>query len=664
MSQLGVSAANLKRLIGVAFFILLLFCLLIGQFFKVQILEFEKWTKKAAAQHQLGVKIPFKRGLFYSNTAVKQGHPDELQPLVVDVPKFHLYIDPMTIPNQYKVTLFRHLAAVLKPTWQEQEKMKRQFLKKKRAVKIAKWLDPQLKEELQKWWLPLAKKEKIARNALYFVEDYQRSYPFGSLLGQVLHTVREDKEEKTEQGIPTGGLELVFNHYLKGKMGRSLYLRSPRHSMESGTILKYPEDGADLFLTVNHCIQAIAEEELEKAVKNAKAKGGWAVMMQPRTGEILALAQYPFFHPASYRAFFNNPKQLEDTKVKAVTDPYEPGSIIKPLILTIGLMANEELKKQGKKPLFSPTEKITTGPAYFPGRNKPIKDLKNHASLNMFMALQKSSNVYMAKIIQRVIEALGVDWLRHVLEDVFRFGLKTNIEIPSESPGLLPIPGKLNPNGKMQWSKPTPYVIAMGHNILANSIQMVRNFALIANGGYDVQPTLVRKIVKKGRDGKKELILDNTHPAPPKRLIEPQVIEEITRAMKFTTKMGGTATRADIEGYTEAGKTGTSEKIVNGSYSKKNHISTFVGFAPAKNAQFVLLVAIDEPEWGYIPGVGKNQMGGVCAAPAFREIGRRTLEYLGITPDDPYSLPGKDKEKADYAKEVKTLKTLYEAWNH
>ncbi|HSX12571.1 MAG TPA: penicillin-binding protein 2, partial [Rhabdochlamydiaceae bacterium] len=217
--------AHFKRLTGVAFFILLLFCLLIGQFFKVQILEHEKWTKKAAAQHQLSVKIPFKRGLFYSNTAIKQGHPDELQPLVIDVPKFHLCIDPLSIPNSNKAEIFRYLITQLKPTWQQQEKMKKQFLKKKRAVKVAKWLDPQVKEALQKWWSPLAKKEKIARNALYFVEDYQRSYPFGSLLGQVLHTVREDKEEKSEQGIPTGGLELIFNQQLKGKMGKCLYYR-------------------------------------------------------------------------------------------------------------------------------------------------------------------------------------------------------------------------------------------------------------------------------------------------------------------------------------------------------------------------------------------------------------------------------------------------------
>lgn len=658
---------NLKRLLWLSFFILVLFCLLIGQFFKVQILEHDKWKKKADMQHQVAVELPFKRGLFYSNTTIKQGHPDELQPFVVDIPKFHLYLDPLSISPQNRAAVIKEIRQILKPSKIELEKIIKQFEKNKRCVKLMKWIDQQEKEKLLKWWFAFAKKEKIARNAIYFVEDYQRSYPFGHLLGQVLHTVRDDKEEKTQQGIPTGGLEMIFNQYLRGKTGKCLYFRSPRHAMESGQILKKPEHGADVYLTINHCIQGIVEEELEKAVKTAGAKGGWAIMMQPRTGEILALAQYPFFHPSSYRQFFNDPKKLENTKVKAVTDPYEPGSIIKPLIMALCLSANEEMKRQGKKPLFSPTEKMPTATSYFPGRNKPIKDLKPKNYLNMYMALQKSSNVYLSKIVQKVIDNLGDEWFRGFLQNVFGFGLKTGIELPSESQGILPIPGKMHPNGTMQWSKPTPFVVAFGHNILANSFQMVRAYGIIANGGYDVQPTLVRKIVKTHEDGSKEVLVDHTSPERIqnfKKLIEPEVITEVVKALKFGTKPGGTASRADIEGYTEAGKTGTSEKIVNGTYSKKDHISTFVGFAPAKDPQFVLLVAIDEPEYKYIPGVGKNQMGGVCAAPSFKEIGRRTLQYLGVTPDDPYSLSPKEREKADYNKEVKDLKALMDAWNH
>ena len=138
--------------------------------------------------------------------------------------------------------------------------------------------------------------------------------------------------------------------------------------------------------------------------------------------------------------------------------------------------------------------------------------------------------------------------------------------------------------------------------------------------------------------------------------------------MKFTTKRGGTAKLGDIKGFTEAGKTGTSEKIIDGKYSKNLHITSFIGFAPARNARFVLLVVIDEPEKKYIPGVGGGWYGGVAAAPVFREIGRRTLEYLGVAPDDPFGYPDldprSDSKKADWFYEMKLMKKLYDSWNN
>lgn len=199
---------------------------------------------------------------------------------------------------------------------------------------------------------------------------------------------------------------------------------------------------------------------------------------------------------------------------------------------------------------------------------------------------------------------------------------------------------------------------------------MLRSYAVIANGGYAVRPTLVRKVVRQKRGSSEEVLLDNTSPErvqTNRRLLEPEIIEEVVKAMKFVTKPGGSAVKGDIYGYTEAGKTATSEKIVNGTYSKKVHISTFIGFAPAKEPRFVLLIAVDEPEFKYIPGIGKNQHGGNCCAPAFREIGLRTLQYLGVEPDDPYGYPmgdpRRDASKADYVKEVKDLAEIYQQWN-
>ena len=137
--------------------------------------------------------------------------------------------------------------------------------------------------------------------------------------------------------------------------------------------------------------------------------------------------------------------------------------------------------------------------------------------------------------------------------------------------------------------------------------------------------------------------------------------------MKYVTKPGGAAKKAEIHGFTAGGKTPTTERIKGGVYSKKDHISTFIGFAPAVNPRFVLMIGIDEPAFKYIPGVGGNQYGGNCAAPAFKRIGKRTLEFLGVEPDDPYGHPigdpRRDPKKADWLKEIKALENLYKAWN-
>ncbi len=639
----------MKRLSILSLFVFGLFSLLIMQFYKIQIVEGKKWGEAARRQHHLSVVEPCRRGLFYANATVKKGHPEENKSLVVDVPKYHLYADPEAIPDTLRGDVAQNITRILRLGSTEKTKLTTQLAKKSRSRKLVLWLSRQNYEALQAWWQPFAKSSKLPRNALFFVQDYKRSYPYGKMLGQVLHALREDKDPVTHQSIPTGGLELAFDSYLKGKEGRRIILRSPRHPLDTGEVIQAPEHGADVFLTINPYLQAIAEEEIEKATKNANAGRGWAIIMEPKTGEIWALAQYPFFEPASYRKYFSNPLLLNDTKVCAITDPYEPGSTFKPLTLIVALKANEELKRRGKPPLFSVQEKVPVSVGHFPGRGKPLKDLRLHYFLNMYMGLQKSSNIYMATMMRRVVEQLGETWYRNTLHDVFGMGEKTGIELPGESSGLLPMPGKKHPSGAPEWSKATPPSLAMGHNILVNSMQMVRAYGILANGGYDVKPTLIRKIVKDQKILKEHILPE------PRRMIEPEMLREVVKAMRFVTQEGGSASRANIPGYTEAGKTGTTEKIVNGIYSKKDHISTFVGFAPAVNPQFVLLVAIDDPKFQYIPGVGRNQRAGTCSAPGFRDIGLRVLQYLGVPPDDP--------ENKVWKKEVGELKELYQKWN-
>lgn len=649
---------NARRLSLVIISLIFLFCILIVQFYRLQILQQSYWNKLARAQHETVIIDPVKRGNFYSNTCIKQGHPEKLQPFVVDIMKFHLHVDSLSIPTIAKEEMSHSLKEFLPSVTTEE--IQSILNKRSRDRKVAAWLSSEHKDSIQLWWTSFSKKYKIPSNAIFFVKDYQRSYPFSHTLGQLLHTVREDRDPITGHNYPTGGLESYFDTYLKGEVNKKRALRSSRNSIETGEILQIGSDGSDIYLTINHHLQAIAEEEIKKAVDVAEAKCGWTILMDPKNGNILAIAQYPFYDPGQYRHYYNNAELQEYMQLKPVVEAFEIGSIIKPITIAIALIANEELQAIGQPPLFHPLEKIHTAPTIFPGRSRPIKDVRNHSYLNMYMALQKSSNVYVAKLVERIIDRLGAVWYRDKLRTVFGFGEKTEIEYPYENSGFLPQLGKTYKTGSMQWSKSTPYSLAMGYNLLANSMQMIRAYGILANRGMDVRPTFVRKIMNKDK------IIKESSPLQ-KRIISEDICEEIVKALKFGTKRGGTAFRADIPGYTEAGKTSTSEKIKNGKYSSEHHFSSCIGFVPANNPCFVLLVAIDEPKYAFIPGIGRIYFGGVCAAPAFREISLRTLQYLGIPPDDPHGNPLDtvhfDPSKADWIKEVDALAKLYKSWN-
>jgi cell division protein FtsI (penicillin-binding protein 3) len=279
----------------------------------------------------------------------------------------------------------------------------------------------------------------------------------------------------------------------------------------------------------------------------------------------------------------------------------------------------------------------------------------------MYMAIQKSSNIYMAYLIDRIINRLSVQWYCDKMHEIFGFGKKTGIEYPYENAGFFPKPGANYANGTSQWSGPTPYSLVMGYNFMATSMQMIRAFGIIANGGMDVRPTFLKKIepYEQASEGKKR--------ATPRRVISESVCQEIVSALRYATKPGGCAHRADVPGFTEAAKTGTAEKIQNGKYNTKNHLSSAIGFAPAKNPKFVLSVAIDEPKYQYVPGIGRLHFGGVCAAPVFREMATRALNYLGESPDDPHGYPTcdprADPAKAVWAQESENLAKLYKLWN-
>lgn len=631
-----------------ASFVCFLFCLLIVQFFQLQIIEGEKWSKQARMQHQFTVTEPGARGVFYSNTDIVPHMHKKGRPFVVDIPKFHLFVDPLSIPKEHKEIVAQSIARLLQL---DSEKIASHFYKKARSRRLAQFLDAEKKAVVMDFWRVYAKEHKLVRNGLYVTKEYQRSYPFGHSLGQVLHTVREGENEKRH--IATGGLEQFFDSILVGKDGKRRLLRSPRNPLDTGQTLLQSEKGCDIYLTINHTLQAICEEEVEKAAKMSGAETAWAVLMDPHTGDVFAIAQYPFYHPQEYKEFFQTSEKAAMTKVRAVSDCFEPGSTMKPLTLALALKANEENQ------FFDPKEMIRCDNGHFPGRTKPVKDVRTHRFLNLDMAMQKSSNVYCAKMVHEILKQHGAGWYRKELEETFGFGKKTRIELPSETAGMLPTPGKHYKNGRPEWSQPTPYSLAFGYNLLANTFQMLRAYAVIANGGYLIEPTLVKRIEKDGD-------LLPTRERAKKQVLASKISVRIIEAMRYNMMIGGSGRRGEVPGYTECGKTGTTEILVGGKYDGKKHFSSFIGFAPANNPKLLCYVGVYRPDY-----IGKDGskvfFGGRCAAPPFAKIMERSLTYLGVPQDDPYGFPPGDKRrnaaKASWYKETQKLLKLYRKYN-
>lgn len=647
------------RIVAVALFIFFLFSILIVQYYKIQILESEKWLSIANSQHHFSTHEPFRRGKILSNTSVQYGHPEKKEPFVLDVLKYHVYIDPLVIPEGKK----EEIALYLKKSLELEEDILPHFYKKSRSRRVISWISAAEQQKIMDWWKPFARRSKIASNAVYFLKDYQRSYPFGAMLGQVIHAVRQERDVGCQKAIPTGGIELVMDKYLQGEIGQTVLMRSPKYNLDSDRMSKPAAPGNDVELTINHCLQAITEEELARGSEKVHAKGAIAVMMDPVTGEILAMAHYPSFDPAKYSHYYNDPAKLDLTRPKAITDCIEPGSTMKPITIAIALKANRVLIERGERPIFNPGDMLRCDISQLPGRTRPLRDVRLHKYLNMYHAIQKSSNVYPARLVQKIVETLGPKWYHDQLVEIFGFGRKTAVELPYENPGMVPKPGKKYANGALQWSAPTPYSLAMGYNLLANAVQMARAYAVIANGGYLVEPFLVRRVLAP--DGK--VLEDYCNKRAVEKVLEADIAEEVVRAMKYSTKFGGSAQLADVPGYTEAGKTSTSEKLIGGVYSKTKHMSSFIGFAPAIDPRFVIVIVLDEPEKRYIEGFGTTHYGGKCAAPIFREIAKRSLQYLGVAPDDPYGYPRGDPranpEKADWSRELRELGEIYKKWN-
>jgi cell division protein FtsI (penicillin-binding protein 3) len=414
-----------------------------------------------------------------------------------------------------------------------------------------------------------------------FMKESRRFYPNKELASHLIGYVGIDNT-----GLD--GIESAYDSLIKGKPGTVLIQTDARRHAFS-RIEKPPTTGATLELTIDHYLQYVAERELRVGIDATEAEGGSAMVMDPWTGEILAMANWPTFNPNSYR------QAREDARRnRAVQDLYEPGSTFK--IVTASAALEEKVVR--------PDESIdvSAGHIRFPGR--VVWDDHRHRVLSFADVIVKSSNVGAIKVGLRVgRERLGA-YVRR-----FGFGSPVSPDFPGESPGIVWEPAKLNDSALAS--------VAMGYQVGVTPLQMAAAVSSVANGGELVQPRVVRAVIKEGA----------RTPVPRKvlrRTISRATAAELTRIMEGVVEEGGTATSANLDGYTVAGKTGTAQKLVNGRYSRSEYNTSFVGFVPSRKPVFTIIVVIDTPR--------VHRYGGLAAAPVFKRIADAALRHRGVPP--------------------------------
>ena len=421
---------------------------------------------------------------------------------------------------------------------------------------------------------------------IYFRKEPQRFYPKRELAAQVLGYVGMDDE-----GL--GGLEREFDDDLRGIPGQELISVDARRKWFS-RVERPPDPGQNLVLTIDQTIQYIAEKELDQGMEDTKAIAGTVVVENPRTGEILALANRPTFNPNVF-----NSVPVESLKNRAVSDIYEPGSVFK--IVTYSAAIDQHL--------VTPDDKVDCQHGAIDVFGMKIHDHESLGVVTIAEALAHSSDVAAIKVGMK----LGQDRLYHYIKD-YGFGQQTGIELPGETRGLSkPV---------NHWSKVSIGAISMGQEIGVTPLQAISLVSTIANDGVYTPPRIVAGELPP--DSKALPVV--YHPAQQHRVVTTLTAAEMKKMMEGVV-LDGTARRAMLDGYTVAGKTGTAQKVdpATGAYSKTKYVASFVGFSPVNTPAITIAVILDSP-------VGLHQGGQVCA-PVFRRIAQQVLEYLHVSHD-------------------------------
>lgn len=422
---------------------------------------------------------------------------------------------------------------------------------------------------------------------IYFQREPKRFYPKGDLAAQTVGYVGMDDE-----GL--GGVEREFDAKLTGKPGKMLISLDNKRRW-FGRVEKNPEPGENVVLTIDEKIQYIAERELARAIGDTHALAGTVVVMNPHTGEILALANWPGFNPNAFNTANPNAR-----KNRAVSDIYEPGSTFKVVTLAAGL----------EERVTSPDEVVDCQMGSIVVNGHLIHDHKPYGALTVTQILENSSDVGAIKIALRLGDERFDRYIR-----AFGFGSQTGIELPGETRGLT--------KPASRWSKVSIGAISMGQEIGVSPLQLISMMSTIANDGVVVPPRIVAGITPPRSTPQ----LIAFHPGVGRRVISTVTAVQLKRMLEGVI-LHGTGPKAILDGYSAAGKTGTAQKTdpTTGRYSKSQYIASFTGFAPINNPAITVLVILDSPS------VGSHE-GGMAAAPVFSRVAQQVLGYLNVPHD-------------------------------
>ena len=551
---------NLRRFTFLVIIFLIGFVVLIAKLVALQINNHDYFEKRTVElTEKVEIKKPLRGEIVDRNNNL----------LASSIQLFRLYLDKSMVDEKYYDSVLSYLSPFTKQS--KEDNLQKILTSKSKIV----YLEDSISAED---YLKLRDTFFVKRVSCFGFEEYhKRIYPKEGIAAHILGYVRKDSD-----GVD--GVEKTYNDYLKGTEGL-IYYRKDASGRIQGRIKDKgfdAKDGYNIQLTVDLEIQKILEEELDRGVSESKARYGIGIVMNPNTGEIIALAVNPSYNPARYSEYSDDVR-----KNKAITDVYDPGSTFKAVTLATAI----ELNKINLDTIIDAEYGVYKVP-----NGKLIRDDHKFSMLTPKEAFVYSSNIVMAKISRFIGED---NFYKYVYN--FGFGNKTGIDLPGEVRGIITRP--TNKDYNLLW-------MAHGYSISVTPIQIVTMYASIINGGNLVKPFVVKKVF----DNQGNIITENK-PIVYRKVISEETSDIMRRLMEKVVEEG-TGKKARLEFVSCGGKTGTAKKFIPGiGYSERTYISSFVGFFPVEKPEYLIFIKLDSPQNGYY--------GGEVAAPIFKRIGDR-----------------------------------------